>query len=189
MPRMQNDISDTGGLGVTGARLARTILAAFLLTFIIARIAVFLIMSRIIPDLYLYVGGTHIHHLNYGIFLLAAVGTYLIFRRPTGRGLRVTALFYGIGMGLTFDEFGMWIHLGGGYWQRASWDAVTVIAAGFALIAFAPSIRRFRPHHWLTSIFLIIAVVLFFFLLVKTFRYAHKTLVPAIRKVESIAPK
>jgi hypothetical protein len=54
--------------------LARIILFSFLLTFILARIVVFLIMSRRLPDLYLYVGGTHIHHLNYGIFLLAGVG-------------------------------------------------------------------------------------------------------------------
>jgi hypothetical protein len=27
-------------------------------------------------------------------------------------------------MALTFDEFGMWLHLGGSYWQRASFDAV-----------------------------------------------------------------
>jgi len=54
-----------------------------------------------------------------------------VFRRPTGRTLQVAALLYGIGMGLTFDEFGMWIHLGGSYWQRASWDAITVVAASF----------------------------------------------------------
>ena len=57
----------------TSTHLARQILTAFLLTFITARIIVFLIMARTIPDLYLYIGGTHVHHLNYGIFLLAGV--------------------------------------------------------------------------------------------------------------------
>ncbi len=47
-------------------RLARVILFAFLLAFVAARASVFLIMSRRIPDLYLYVGGTHVHHLNHG---------------------------------------------------------------------------------------------------------------------------
>ena len=171
------------------ARLARNILTAFLLTFILARIVVFLIMSRKIPDLYLYVGGTHIHHLNYGIFLLSAVGAWLLLKRPEVRSLKIAAIIYGIGMGLTFDEFGMWIRLGGDYWQQASWDAVTVIAAGFALIAFAPSIKRFRPHHWFTAILLIIIVALFFYLLVKTYRFADKTIAPKLHNIESNAPK
>jgi hypothetical protein len=34
------------------------------MTFMAARTIVFLIVSRRIPDLYLYLGGTHIHHLN-----------------------------------------------------------------------------------------------------------------------------
>jgi hypothetical protein len=171
------------------ARLAREILAAFLLTFILARITVFLIMARNIPDLYLYVGGTHVHHLNFGIFLLAGIGAYMLLKQPQGRNLNVASVIYGIGMGLTFDEFGMWIHLGGGYWQRASWDAVIVIAACFALIAFAPSLKRFRPHHWFTAIILLAVVTLFFFLLVKTYRYAGKTIAPKLRHIESVAPK
>jgi hypothetical protein len=173
----------------SSAHLAREILTAFLLTFILARIIVFLIMVRTIPDLYLYFGGTHVHHLNYGIFLLSAVGAWLLLKRPEGRSFTTAAVLYGIGMGLTFDEFGMWIHLGGGYWQRASWDAVTVIAAGLALIAFAPSLKRFRPHHWFTAIILLIVVTLFFFLLVKTYHYAGKKIAPKLQQIESVAPK
>ena len=169
--------------------LARIVLITFLLTFMLARVIVFLIMSRTIPDVYLYIKGTHIHHLNYGIFLLAAIGAYLIFRRPDGKKLSVTAGIYGAAMALTFDEFGMWIHLGGGYWQRASWDAITVITATFTLIAFAPSLKRFRPHHWFTAIILIVVVALFFILLVKTYNYADKTIAPKLRNMESVAPR
>jgi hypothetical protein len=173
---------------LASAHLARFVLAAFLLTFMCARIIVLLIMSRTIPDLYLHVKGTHVHHLNYGIFLLSAVGGYLLFARPTGRRLHVAAALYGIGMGLTFDEFGMWIHLGGSYWQRASWDAVIVIGAGLALIAFAPSLRRFRPRHWLTAVALILALIVFVALLLKSFRYAGEKLGPRVREIESSAP-
>jgi hypothetical protein len=94
--------------------LARCVLVAFLFAFISARIIVFLIMTGIIPDLYLHIFGTHVHHLNYGIFLLSGVGGYLVFGRPTGIGINIAAALYGIGMGLTFDEFGMWLHLGSG---------------------------------------------------------------------------
>ena len=81
---------------------ARLVFFTFLLTFITSRILVFLIMSRHVPDLYLHVGGTHVHHLNYGIFLLCGVGAYLLFGQPTGNRLRLTAVGYGIGLALTF---------------------------------------------------------------------------------------
>jgi len=168
--------------------LARLVLVSFLSTFMCARTIVFLIMSHTIPDLYLHVKGTHVHHLNYGIFLLSAVGGCLVFRRPTGRKLQIVAVLYGIAMGLTFDEFGMWIHLGGSYWQRASWDAVTILAAIFALIAFAPSLRRFRPYHWYTAAALTLALIVFVFLFVKSFRYAGKRLQPKIQNIEATAP-
>jgi hypothetical protein len=185
---MKENIEEQGMDKQSISHLARTVLVAFLLTFMSARITVFLIATRTIPDLYLYVGGTHIHHLNYGIFLLAGIGCYLLFGRPTGRKLKIAAGIYGIGMALTFDEFGMCIHLGGSYWQRASWDAVTVLAAGFGLITFAPSLKRFRPHHWFTAIILVLVVIVFFALLAKSFKYVGTKLHPRIQKIESTAP-
>jgi hypothetical protein len=170
------------------AELARMVLVAFLLTFMSARIIVFLIMSRTVPDLYLHVGGTHVHHLNYGIILLSVVGGYLIFSRPTGRKLRIAALIYGIGMGLTFDEFGMWIHLGGSYWQRASWDGITVVGAVLALIAFAPSLTRFRPRHWFTAVGMLVVLIIFLLLFVRSFHYAGRKLGPTLHEIESTAP-
>lgn len=170
------------------SHLARLALVAFLLTFVAARIIVFLIMARTIPDLYVHLGGTHIHHLNYGIFLLSGLGAYLIFRRPSRRGRGMAAAIYGVGMALTFDEFGMWVHLGGSYWQRASWDAVTVLAAALALMAFAPSLKRFRPHHWLTGVVLTCAVIAFFIMLHRSLVHAGEVLEPKLHEVESTAP-
>ena len=108
-------------------RLARRSLFGFVLTFVLSRALVFLIMSGRIPNLFLFLHGTHVHHLNYGIFLLAAVGAYAIFTRPEHRAAEGTALAYGVALALTFDEFGMWLHLGGSYWQRVS--AATTITA------------------------------------------------------------
>lgn len=112
-------VSANAGLGSDHrTRVARLLLATFLLTFLCSRILVLLIMTRRAPDLYLYAGQTHVHHLNYGIFLLSGVGAYLLFfPRPRQRAWVV--VLYGVGLALTFDEFGMWLHLGGGYWQRA----------------------------------------------------------------------
>src|SRR5664279_2641283 len=97
--------------------------------------------------MYFFLHGTHVHHLNYGIFLLAAVAAYLLFAQPTGRPARFAALAYGIAMALTFDEFGMWLHLGGSYWQRASVDAVVVVSALFGLFAFARSLETVSYTH------------------------------------------
>ncbi|MEW6252574.1 MAG: hypothetical protein AB1716_18205 [Planctomycetota bacterium] len=170
-------------------RLARLVLVWFLVTFLAARITVFLIMSHSIPDLFLHLGGTHVHHLNYGIFLLAGVGGFLVFARPAGRALRVAAALYAIGLGLTFDEFGMWLHLGGPYWQRASFDAIVVIAALLALLAYMPRPDRTLLRHWPATLLLIFALVVFGTLLVKSLTWAGHHLAPDVHRLEAESPQ
>ena len=63
--------------------------------------------------------------------------------RPSDKLRKLCALLYGFGMALTFDEFGMWLHLGGSYWQRGIFDAVIVILSLFGFLAFMPP---FRAH-------------------------------------------
>ncbi len=142
-------------------KLARMTLFGFILTFIAARACVFMIMAKEVPNLYFFLEGTHVHHLNYGIFLLAGVGGYAVFRRPMGRKASGTALLYGVAMALTFDEFGMWLHLGGSYWQRASVDAVIIVAAVLALCGYVRSIERFEAHHRWAGIALLVAMAAF----------------------------
>lgn len=150
----------------TAHKLARRTLFGFLLIFILSRICVLLIMSKQMPNFYFFMRGTHVHHLNYGIFLLSAVCGYSVFRQPVGRAAELIAFMYGIAMGLTFDEFGMWLHLGGSYWQRVSVDAVIVVAAVLAMISFASSLKKFEAQHFkeftVLALFLIcFAVVLY----------------------------
>lgn len=140
-------------------RMARHVLFGFVVTFVASRILVFLIMAKAIPNMFFFLNGTHVHHLNYGIFLLAAVCGYALFRRPEGRAADITALAYGVSLGLTFDEFGMWLHLGGSYWQRVSVDAVIIVAAVFALLAYMRSLRELESHHiWVFVIVLLVLV-------------------------------
>lgn len=141
--------------------LARIALFAFIITFVAARVLVLLIMSRRIPNLYFFLGNTHVHHLNYGIFLLAAVGAWLLLWHQSPRSMRLAAAVYGVAMALTFDEFGMWLHLGGSYWQRASIDAVVVVAAVLAFFAFARSIRVFTSRHKIAFVVILIAAAVF----------------------------
>jgi hypothetical protein len=170
--------------------MARLVLFSFLLMFITSRVTVYLIMAQMIPDLYLHLGGNHIHHLNYGIFLLVAVGAFLLFRDPTGRALRICAVAYGIGLALTFDEFGMWVRLDGStYWQRASIDAVGVVAAVLGLLAYAPQVKRFRPHHWWSVALLLVLVPLFFAMMIHSSKYARERLGPWFDQLEAGQPK
>ena len=149
---------------------------SFLFTFTAARVLVFLIVARRIPDVYLHLGGTHVHHLNYGIVLLSAVGAYLLLGHPGPRGRHRSAIMYGIGLALTFDEFGLWLHLGGSYWQRASFDAIVAIAGVLGLAVVAPAVRQFRPHHWVTAVALAVVVTGFGILLLDSLRYADRLL-------------
>jgi hypothetical protein len=183
-------MSDEGDTTTTmhGARhLARIVLFVFLLTFILSRVVVFLIMARWLPDLYLHLGGTHVHHLNYGIFLLVGTGAWMLFSPPQARPAQAwCAALYAIGLALTFDEFGMWLHLGGGYWQRASFDAITVIAAALALVAFAPAPGHWKRKHFIAAVLASIAIAAFGGLLVKSL---EKHDVPErLQRIEERAP-
>ena len=169
-------------------RLARWILAAFVITFIASRTLVILIMSRAVPDLYMHVGGNHVHHLNYGIFLLTAVGAYLVFFQPRGGRLHAAAAVYGVGLGLTFDEFGMWLHLGGSYWQRASFDAVVVIAALLGLISVDPELKKFGPGHWRATAALAVIVAVFAGLLAYSVHHAGYRIMPRLQLLEQNSP-
>ena len=69
----------------------------------------------------------HIHHFNYGLFLIGSVGLIALF--PIARRfLRGLALVFGIGAGLVFDEFALFWNLNPEYSQELS-----VIAAGLAV--------------------------------------------------------
>jgi len=152
----------------------RLILLTFLLAFVGARALAVLMMARILPDIYLHVRGTHVHHLNYGIFLLATVGAYLLLVHPSDRGRRHAAVVYGVGLALTFDEFGMWLHLGGGYWQRATYDAITVISGVLGLGAFAPPLRSWHGRQLLIAALVVLVGIGFFWILAWSFQFAER---------------
>lgn len=135
--------------------------------------------------MYFFMQGTHVHHLNYGIFLLSVVAGYSVFRRPVGRAANLTALAYGIAMGLTFDEFGMWLHLGGSYWQRASVDIVIVIAAVLGFVGFARSIERLEKHHFRVFLIMALSLALFGYVLFNTRDHIGNLVGPTLRDLEN----
>jgi hypothetical protein len=166
------------------AQLARRALFGFILTFIAARTMVLLIMSHRMPNLYFFLRGTHVHHLNYGIFLLAGVGAYLLFSARSAQALGFAALAYGVAMALTFDEFGMWLHLGGSYWQRASVDAIILVAALLAFIAFAGAVRSYESRHIKAFIAILIALIGFGVVLYDTSEHIGRIEGPRLEALE-----
>lgn len=170
-------------------QLARLTFVAFLLTFIAARTLVILIMTRKVPDLYVHLGGTHVHHLNYGIFLLATVAGVVLFVPLNAAQRSFCALVYGASMALTFDEFGMWLHLGGSYWQRASFDAVVVVLSIFGLLAFAPRWQQIRSRHFTVGILLLMALASFATLLIKSLSHANDKIPSRLIEIEEKGPK
>jgi hypothetical protein len=81
--------------------------------------------------------GTHIHHLVWGILLLITMGYVGIATAIPDPWFELVAIAFGIGMGLTMDEFALWLNLQDVYWAekgRESIDAV-VVTIGFLVIA------------------------------------------------------
>jgi hypothetical protein len=187
-PEPPADIPSAPAAPLRPRHLARVVFTTFLLTFIASRLLVILIMGRMIPDLFLHMGQTHVHHLNYGIFLLCAVAGILLFFQVSDRERWWCAVAYGFSLALTFDEFGMWLHLGGSYWQRASFDAVIVVASLLGMIAFAPPLQRMRAHHWIIGGITAVATVVFYVMLFKSLDYAGKKVGPRLEQLEEQGP-
>ncbi len=83
------------------------------------------------------VGGTHIHHLVWGILLLLIFGWIGLAIAPESPGREISAVLFGIGAGLTLDEFALWLNLKDVYWEeqgRRSIDAVIVTAGICSLL-------------------------------------------------------
>ncbi|HTR50238.1 MAG TPA: hypothetical protein VMJ10_05980 [Kofleriaceae bacterium] len=77
----------------------------------------------------------HIHHFNYGLFLIGVVG--LVALAPLGRRmLRGLAFVFGLGAGLVFDEFALFWNLDPEYAQRMSLIAAGVAAAVLAQLVW-----------------------------------------------------
>lgn len=170
-------------------RVARLVFCSFVLTFIIARLVVLLIMLRFIPRLYLHLNGTHVHHFNYGIILLASVGAYLLFRRPHGWRLSASAVLYGVGLALIVDEFSMWTRLGGPYWQRASFDAAVAVASMLGLAAFFPIPKPLRLRHWLIGLLIGVMICAFGTMLTRSVRmFAYRQINPVLEQIEARSP-
>ncbi|MFI5122515.1 MAG: hypothetical protein ACHQJ5_06425 [Vicinamibacteria bacterium] len=82
-------------------------------------------------------GGVHVHHLVFGIVLMMAAGAISFAGFAVSPIYEICALVFGIGIGLTIDEFALWVHLDDVYWSeegRQSIDATVIAASALGLI-------------------------------------------------------
>ena len=102
---------------------------SFVLTAILARW-----VSRVDPGFHYNIGGIHIHHYMYGIFMITVAGYLaLVFKGP--KATFWIALLYGWGAGFTFDEMGMWLNASVS--GRFRWDGKGLIIGLFTLTLVA----------------------------------------------------
>jgi hypothetical protein len=129
-----------------GQRSGFILLGSFLASFLFIRTSARLIRSPKVswwPGSVTTKGGLHLHHLVWGIVLLLVAGFLNFVLKPGPPWLEIFAGAFGVGAGLTLDEFALWIHLEDVYWSkegRSSIDAVVVAAllGGLVVLGVAP---------------------------------------------------
>jgi hypothetical protein len=124
--------------GGGGHRTGFVLLAAFLLSFAFIRTSARMIRAQVSwwPGNVQTTSGLHIHHLVWGICLLMIAGFLEFAVAPPSPWREILAALFGVGAGLTLDEFALWLRLEDVYWNdqgRESIDAV-VLAVLFALL-------------------------------------------------------
>jgi hypothetical protein len=131
--------------GGEAARAGLILLASLLVSFLFVRTSARLMRSPKVPwwpGSVTTEGGLHVHHLVFGIVLLLVCG-FALALQPDSPWLEIAAAGFGVGAGLTLDEYALWLHLEDVYWAeegRRSVDAVIVatLVGGLVLMGFLP---------------------------------------------------
>jgi hypothetical protein len=129
-----------------GQRSGFILLGAFLGAFLFIRTSARMIRS---PKFAWWPGsvetksGLHLHHLVWGIVLMMSSGFLNFVLKPGSPWAEVLGAAFGIGAGLTLDEFALWVRLEDVYWSqegRISLDAVVVatLIGGMIVLGLAP---------------------------------------------------
>lgn len=129
-----------GASSEPGRDAAFLVLLAFLISFLFIRTSARMIRAQVSwwPGNVETSSGLHIHHLVWGICLMTIAGFLAFaFDTPAAPWYQIAAILFGIGAGLTFDEFALWVNLRDVYWSnqgRVSLDAVVLVTAFMLLV-------------------------------------------------------
>jgi len=150
-------------LDVTEQRAGFVLLMSFLVAFLFIRTSARLMRSPKVPwwpGSVTTESGLHLHHLVWGIVLVLLTGFLGYATRPASPWNEILAALFGIGAGLTLDEFALWVYLRDVYWAkegRASFDAVVVAALLGGLIVLG--VGPFDLSHNASSVESLVLVV------------------------------
>jgi hypothetical protein len=128
------------------------VLAGFIASFAFIRMSTRIIRSPRFewwPGSVVSDSGVHVHHLVFGICLMILAGTIGFASYAESPWFEISSALFGIGAGLTIDEFALWVYLDDVYWSedgRKSVDATVIAAAGMLLLLFG-----FEPFDFTTS--------------------------------------
>ena len=122
------------------------VLAGFVLSFAFIRMSTRLMRSPKVPwwpGSVVSDSGVHLHHLVFGIVTMMVAGTLGLSTLGDSPWTEICAFAFGVGAGLTIDEFALWVYLDDVYWAeegRSSIDAtvLAVAAMGMLLLGFTP---------------------------------------------------
>jgi hypothetical protein len=115
--------------------------ATFALTFVFVRLLTASIHYNLGPFHNVTVGGTHVHHLVWGILLMLVVAYAWLVQMGTREPSfdwpsRFTPLAFGVAAALILDEFALWLQLKDVYWQEDGRLSVQIVAIAFGLLSF-----------------------------------------------------
>ncbi|UGS36356.1 hypothetical protein [Capillimicrobium parvum] len=138
-------------------RAGVVVLGAFLASFLFIRMSTRLMRN---PNVTWWPGsvkpgGLHIHHLVFGIVLMICAGFVSFAVQPGSPWMEVLAALFGVGVGLTVDEFALWLYLDDVYWSeqgRSSIDVgiICALLGGLVVLGFVPSVHG--SWEWVTVV-------------------------------------
>jgi hypothetical protein len=116
------------------------VLVGFVLSFAFIRMSTRLMRSPKVPwwpGSVVSDSGVHLHHLVFGIVTMMVAGTLGFAALGESPYAEICAFGFGVGAGLTIDEFALWVYLDDVYWAeegRSSIDATVIAAALMGLV-------------------------------------------------------
>jgi hypothetical protein len=116
------------------------VLVGFILSFAFIRMSTRLMRSPKVPwwpGSVVSDSGVHLHHLVFGIVTMMIAGTVGFAVHGESPFAEICGFFFGVGAGLTIDEFALWVYLDDVYWAkegRSSIDATVIAAAAMGLV-------------------------------------------------------
>jgi hypothetical protein len=116
------------------------VLVGFILSFAFIRMSTRLMRSPKVPwwpGSVVSDSGVHLHHLVFGIVAMMIAGTLGFAAHGESPYAEICGFLFGVGAGLTIDEFALWVYLDDVYWAeegRSSIDATVIAAAAMGLV-------------------------------------------------------